>query len=346
MSEREEPSTSADKVLQEYQRDVARRTARKKRKPAGVSNDPPPRAGTGDGSSSSEADSDEPSFLVKRRYRDPAQHQGGAAGFRDQGEPEAPGQIRKPISRTVKEERTATAALTEFEALSNAKQRALGRKLARAGFISVDPRIGESLDEYMARVTIKDIENAYIVAMGAATRAKGRGATLDDVLDKRTRFNSKVLWNEKGKPVGALDGGGPGGSAPERKPGKPYTTVDRAIDIYRKEDVEMLVRDTISQVLGRMPTEDEIADFKSVLNEESRDHPSVTRTTNVYDRFGAVKDSRTVNRGGMSEGAIAAAAQDWAERQPGAAEWQAVGTYFPELIRSLAGVVQPAGPVI
>lgn len=243
--------------------------------------------------------------------------------------------------------------LAQFDAAPAKRKKSLARRLAKAGLIPVEPRMGESLDAYMQRVTMKDIRAGFAAAITQAATA----AKLDPntplsplkVIDRAVEFNRGILWGDNGapgsalQPAGSSSSGGKGGSsstgAPQRKPGKTYTETSKRVDIYNQRDAEGLARAALENELGRVPTEDEYADFVSTLNAESRANPTTTVTKSVYDKFGTIKDQRTRTRGGLSESGINAMATEWAEAQPGAAEWQAIGTYFPALLNALGSVV-------
>jgi hypothetical protein len=99
-------------------------------------------------------------------------------------------------------------------------------------------------------------------------------------------------------------GTNPGGMGPGGRD-YPYTTVQRNKTISTMQDARLVLRQTMQQLLGREPTDNEVKGFLKDLNQQERENPQVTRTTNV-----SVDESNTVNKGGFNPSAYA---EDWTQ---------------------------------
>ena len=103
-------------------------------------------------------------------------------------------------------------------------------------------------------------------------------------------------------------GTGPGGSGPGGSgPSYPYTTVQRNKTISTMQDARLVLRQTMQQLLGREPTDNEVKGFLKDLNQQERENPQVTRTT-----YQSEEESNTVNKGGFTPSAYA---EDWTKEE-------------------------------
>lgn len=244
--------------------------------------------------------------------------------------------------------------MVQFDGWNAKRKRQIARRLAKGGFIPVDLRMDETLDEYLDRLSIGDIrsgyENLLMQAVQAAEVDPNTKLSPMRILDKAVDYNRGVLFTDAGTAPSGRSTTPSGGSTIDAGPtikelrgGKTFTTTQKRIDIYRKEDAEALIRQVLSNELGRVPTEDEYADFVDALNAESRDNPSVVKTSQTYSKSGRrVVETENKVKAGLSRSAVNNFATEWAEEQPGAAEWQAIGTYFPALLGALGAVVPGA----
>lgn len=233
--------------------------------------------------------------------------------------------IDRPATKSV------TELMLEFDEMDRKEKRKLAKRLALGGFFSDSPRMGESLDEFVARKTLGEVTDAYGRLISEASgrfMSAGQQITPDALLQQHIDYNQSA---------GGLFGkGGKGAGAGEEAPftgTKKYTQTN--IDIYSPSQARGVIRQVLLAELGREPTEDEFADFRDALNDDVRDNPTTSTTSTKYVEGEAVS-STTRTRGGVDAGD---AAVEWAQSQPGWAEWQAVGTYFPALMSTLgAGV--------
>lgn len=237
--------------------------------------------------------------------------------------------------------------MAQFDGWSQKRKMAMARRLARGGFIPVDPYVDETLSEYLGRVSLQDVRRGYQNLLTQAVEAYATDPNTklgpQRLLSQAIEFNRGKLFGD-----GDDDAAGGSGSSSKRKPykhplaNKTVTEKTTTRDIYSPADAEALARAVVEQELGRVPTEEEYADFVSALNAVQQENPHVTRTRTHYDKHGRVETTNTRSRGGMSSSAVQAFATEWAEDQPGAAEWQAIGTYYPALLQALGAVVPGA----
>jgi hypothetical protein len=258
---------------------------------------------------------------------------GSAAAFRDS---EQDVKVRKTVPLAV--------LLSQFDEWSIKRKRQIGRRLARAGLIDIVPQDGETVEEYMDRITLSHIRAGYQYLLELAAQAHGSNPqtkiTPQRVMDQYTEYNKGKIFAEDGGPTGSRSVGGIDvNENPYPLAGKTKKQTVKQIDIFSPRDAEGLARAVMERELGRIPTEEEYADFVSALNAEMRDNPTKTVTTTKYGARERVKSQTTRSSGGLSESGINNFATEWAEDQPGAAEWQAIGTYLPAVMQALGAAV-------
>lgn len=236
---------------------------------------------------------------------------------------------------------TLDSMMSEFEAMPNKGKKNLAKLLAMAGYLAG----GSTLEETVEDSTLMEVTEAYagLLAEAAQRFANGENVTPDELLERNIRYNMSQVgleadgaFNHKGalkwydKAIG--------------KTGEPRTEVqvNKSIDLFSAQDARGLARQTMQQVLGRDPTEDEYEDFVTALNTSARANPTITRTRTRYDAEGNVVSSVSRSRGGLGSAGVNQTLQDEAESTPGWAEWQAIGTYLPEVFNALGATVPGA----
>jgi hypothetical protein len=218
--------------------------------------------------------------------------------------------------------------LGQFDGFSVKQKRDLAERLVRGGFIP-GPPAGMTLAEYVKAIPLDTVRAAYAALLGATAERNAIGQVN---LTPMGLLNQHIDYNKEGFNKALSDANGDG-IADDFTGVKKYKQT--SIDIYSPSQARGLLRSVLQQELGRDPTDDEFDDFRSALNAEERENPSVSIQRTRYEDGEAV-GSRTINRGGIDE---AEYATQYAESQPGWAEWQAVGTYFPTILNTLgAGV--------
>lgn len=131
-------------------------------------------------------------------------------------------------------------------------------RLANAGLLS-SIRPGDASSSF----------NAYRSAM---TEANRMGIGLKEYLAKRTDSNALV-----NRGAGSSSGGG-GGSSYSSSSSSSSNTTSSSVSLTGKGQAESLLRQAMTQQLGRAPTNKEVAGFKRALNTQERKNPTITKT--------------------------------------------------------------------
>jgi hypothetical protein len=232
-------------------------------------------------------------------------------------------------------------AMMDFEALSTKQKKRVASRLAQAGFLGA-PYKGESLNDFVARVPLSDVQGAYgdLLNAAAARYQAGQEITPDQLLQQHIDYNARV-----GSPLALADGaGGDGSGGGAGGTGSPYanktiTSTNTVRDIYSRDEAEGLARAILRRELDRDPTDEEYEDFVAALQTKQRENPTVTTTRTSYDEFGSVADTSSTTRGGVD---LEQFAQEQAEDNPDWAVWQAIGTFLPALFEELGSGVPGA----
>lgn len=118
---------------------------------------------------------------------------------------------------------------------------------------------------------------------------------------------------------------------------KSKTTKQTAIDLSDPEAVQAIATQTLTQMIGRAPTDKELAQFKATLNGYERSHPENTTTTETYDDMGNVSASNVVHSGGVTDAARATVLGEGLKKTPEYAKYQGGTTYFNALMQMIGG---------
>lgn len=118
---------------------------------------------------------------------------------------------------------------------------------------------------------------------------------------------------------------------------KSKTTKQSAIDLSDPEQVQAIATQTLTQMIGRAPTDKELAQFKATLNGYEKDHPEITTTTDHYDDMGNVTASDVVHSGGVSDAARASLIGGGVKKTKEYGKYQSGTTYFNALMQMIGG---------
>jgi hypothetical protein len=236
--------------------------------------------------------------------------------------------------------------VSDFRDKSAEQHRKWALWLAIGGFLPGG--IGElsNVPNVVPDLTRDEVEQGYesLVLRAADLYAQGVKVTPEELLKREIQFRlagAGVEWDGKLKSLGtdeltkmleAANGG-------EESQAGTFTTTTKSLDFMDPMDAKALARGVLQQELGRDPTQAEYEDFISAIHAAERHDPSTTRTTYTTDDDGRVVDQRSVTREGMGAGGYEQLAIEKARRNPGWAEWQAVGTYAPALFAALGATV-------
>jgi hypothetical protein len=217
------------------------------------------------------------------------------------------------------------------------------RLLAIAGFTSSAVPL-DAVDDFVKDSTLDEGIAAYQALLETASSYymnSGLQVTPEDVLKSRLAYRLKaqgVKWDGK---LSSLSGDSFADvlkNSGQSQAGT-YTTTTKSVDFMNPKDAKGLVQQTLQQQLGRDPTQAEYEDFLAAIHAAEKDDPSTTTTTYTLDDQGRQTDSSTVTHQGIGATGLAQMAQEKAQRQPGWAEWQAMGTYAPALFAALGSTV-------
>ena len=243
-------------------------------------------------------------------------------GMQHSGNPNMPSAIK-----TAPKQLPLSALLTQFDGFTAKQKRDLAARMVRAGLLPEPPQ-GVTIDEWVKKIPLSQVRAAYA---GLLEDTAERNAAGQPTLTPGDLLNQQVSYYKDNFKDGKVAG------SEEEEP--PFTGVKKDksvhVDIYSPSEARGLIRNVLKAELGREPTEDEFEDFRASLNAEAEDNPEIGVTRTRYVEGEAVR-SRTRTSGGIDPTTHAV---EWAQSQPGWAEWQAVGTYFPTVMNMLGSGV-------
>jgi hypothetical protein len=125
--------------------------------------------------------------------------------------------------------------------------------------------------------------------------------------------------------------------------GKPAskTTTSSTIEAMDPAQAKVMLKNSLAQMLGRDPRQDEIEDFIAKAQTIATQNPNVTTTTTQFGFDGEPVSQSSVSRGGSD--VVSAKAQLEAERlaenAPDYAQYQAAGVYAPWMFEALSSPI-------
>ncbi len=120
------------------------------------------------------------------------------------------------------------------------------------------------------------------------------------------------------------------------------TTKDSRVNLTSAEDVKAIAMQALREALGRAPTAEEVAKFKSTINALEQSQPEVTTTTSQLKPNLQTGEVETVSQssttsGGVSQAAIQETILGAVEGSEEAGKYQAGTTYFNALMGLIGG---------
>jgi hypothetical protein len=97
------------------------------------------------------------------------------------------------------------------------------------------------------------------------------------------------------------------------------------------------LQSTLSKMLGRDPTDQEVRDFTYRMNSLAAKNPAISKTVSQY-KAGDVRSSTTSTEGGFTGADVAEAAYSQAQDNPGYAEFQSASTYYNAALSALGAI--------
>lgn len=247
-------------------------------------------------------------------------------------------------------------AMRLWDQMTMEEQRNKMRLILLAGYpppgssFPVDPSDVDDLVSTASMSQARDLYSSFLDDAAARTKRQ-QFWTPDQLLRKSIQWRLQGTGYKWNGDLDAFNHGVPnkleqaiesGTSSEGIKPGS-YTTTSTTTSIYDPQDVKSMVRDTITNALGRDPTQAEYEDFVGALNAAQHEDPTTSTTTATYKNVPGAgvqqTDSNTTTQQGIQQQGLSQLAYEKAQRQPGYAEWQAMGTYAPALFQALGSAV-------
>jgi DNA-binding ferritin-like protein len=211
------------------------------------------------------------------------------------------------------------------------------KKLVNKGIINKVPGfdVGMGLPEIMS--AWDDLVQASFAA-NQAGGANGKKWTPWDILDTYSNNKNKygtvrkgdweydVATGERIRYIGATS----------------KTTTSKSVNLSSLEDVQALTTQVLTQALGRAPTANEVAQYKSTINSAQEKNPTVTTTTSQLAGNAETGGVDTVAQnsttsGGLTDAAAAQMVQNQAKKGPEYGKYQSGTTYYNALMQMLTG---------
>lgn len=118
---------------------------------------------------------------------------------------------------------------------------------------------------------------------------------------------------------------------------KSKTTTQKKVDLSSAEDVRAIATNALAELLGRAPTAEEMAKFKSSINALEEKNPITATTTETLNDMGEVISTSTRQEGGLSAEARGLAVSGEVKKGPEYGKFQSGTTYWGALMQMLGG---------
>ena len=115
------------------------------------------------------------------------------------------------------------------------------------------------------------------------------------------------------------------------------TSTSKSIGHITEGEAWSSLQSTLSKMLGRDPSDQEVRDFTYKMNALAAKNPAISKTISSY-KAGDVTSSTTSTEGGFTGADVAQAAYGQAQSNPGYAEFQAGSTYYNAALSALGAV--------
>lgn len=120
-------------------------------------------------------------------------------------------------------------------------------------------------------------------------------------------------------------------------PNRTETTVSRNITEISEGEAWSHIQTTLSQMLGRDPSDQETRDFTYRMNQMAASNPSISKAITRYKNGDAVSQTTRTDPG-FTAADMAHEAYDDAQNDPGYGEYQAASTYFNAALSALGPI--------
>ena len=115
------------------------------------------------------------------------------------------------------------------------------------------------------------------------------------------------------------------------------TSTNKSIAHITEGEAWSSLQSTLSKMLGRDPSDQEVRDFTYKMNALAAKNPAISKTISKY-KAGDITSSTTSTEGGFTGADVAEAAYGQAQSNPGYAEFQAASTYYNAALSALGAI--------
>ena len=115
------------------------------------------------------------------------------------------------------------------------------------------------------------------------------------------------------------------------------TSTSRSVAHVTEGEAWSSLQQTLSQMLGHDPSDQEVRDFTYRMNQLAAANPSISKTIAKY-KAGDVTSSSTTTEGGFSGADVAQAAYQKAQSDPDYAEFQSATTYYNAALSAMGAI--------
>ena len=115
------------------------------------------------------------------------------------------------------------------------------------------------------------------------------------------------------------------------------TTVNKSVANITEGEAWSSLQQTVSQMLGRDPSDQEVRDFAYKMNQLAAENPAITKTITKY-KAGEATSSSSSTEGGFSAADMAQSAYEKAQAEPDYAEYQASTVYYNAALSALGAI--------
>jgi hypothetical protein len=117
------------------------------------------------------------------------------------------------------------------------------------------------------------------------------------------------------------------------------TRVAKSVSNITEGEAWATMQQTVAQMLGRDPSDQEVRNFAYKMNQLAAQNPSISKTVTRY-KAGQESTSSTTTEAGFGAADMAEAAYDKAQNDPEYAEYQSATTYFNAALSALGAIGQ------
>lgn len=117
-------------------------------------------------------------------------------------------------------------------------------------------------------------------------------------------------------------------AAGEPDPNRQETFTQKSVSTLSEGEAWSSLQNTLSNMLGRDPSDQELRDFTYRMNQLAAANPAISKTITQYKDGTAVSSQTTQTEAGFSAADVAMSAYEGAQSDPEYAEYQAASTYF------------------